>query len=61
MRSSEFSNLSYPEMLITKALTQNTLILHSAVPTLEFFRNAQEWQYWHQRLYFVKTKKIIYK
>ena len=28
---------------------------------LEFFTNAQyrqKWQYWHHRLYYVKTKKI---
>ena len=23
---------------------------------MELFRNAQEWQYWQQRLYYVKTK-----
>ena len=34
VQNSDLSSLPYPEMPITRALTQNTVILHWAVPTL---------------------------
>ena len=47
-------NINLPQTLF---LGDKNISLTFAYMLLEFFRNAQEW---HQRLYYMKTKKKIH-